>query len=158
MPLRDVEGGGALGDVFDAAVGQFYVDEFGHDFFLPVSAHRRAAAEAQNSILVVIAGLMEPDLSRRYLINESVLLSDSTRPKTGQIELEHFRFSDSGKWILQNGTHKFQYPDSSLAVGVYPINEVFQKTRLKNCLALSPPHRDQPPARSCFRDIRLPLP
>ena len=27
----DVEGGGAGGDFFDAAVGQLYVDEFGHD-------------------------------------------------------------------------------------------------------------------------------
>jgi hypothetical protein len=28
--LGDVEGGGAAGDFFDAAVGEFYVDEFGH--------------------------------------------------------------------------------------------------------------------------------
>ena len=27
----DVEGGGAGGDFFDAAVGQLYMDEFGHD-------------------------------------------------------------------------------------------------------------------------------
>ena len=58
------------------------------------------SAIAENFILVVIAGLMEPDLGRRNFINESVLLRDSARPKTGQIELEQFRFADSGKWIL----------------------------------------------------------
>ena len=46
--LRDVEGGGSLGYVFDAAVGQFYVDEFGHEGFTcfgtPEALTRRSVA------------------------------------------------------------------------------------------------------------------
>jgi hypothetical protein len=77
------------------------MDEFGHEFVhLWLCGSAFQAAIAENSILVVVAGLMEPDLGFRNFVNESMFLADSTRPKTGQIELEQFRFADSGKWIL----------------------------------------------------------
>jgi len=54
----DVESGSSFGYVFDATVGQLYVDEFGHDLFTCHCALGMApVTNDETSILVVITGL-----------------------------------------------------------------------------------------------------
>ncbi len=43
--VRDIEGGGTGGYLFDAAVGQLYMNEFGHEYERPVGSADAAKAE-----------------------------------------------------------------------------------------------------------------
>ncbi len=83
----------------------------------------------------MIPCLKEIDTGIFHEIHNTVFLSEPSRPHTGAEIFQRLRLSDAAERIAENRLDESKCTESSLAVGLDPVLQVFSEFRMKDCVA-----------------------
>jgi len=93
---------------------------------------RLPACNVERFASVMIARLKEINLIRLYQIYKSVFFGKPARPGAGQHIFQRLRFSNTVKWIPEDGFNQIESPQSYFTIRVHPVSKVFNEFRLEN--------------------------